>query len=222
MANTDNQSSRWRSWHYILLWLVALTSLALNVFMLVGLYNFRRAAQEEISRVSQILDGVEIENYDLPIVVDETLPISLTVPFNDTFQVPIKTTVPISTSVTIDENIAVPINDVVSLNRNAQIVISVLGQSIPVDVPIRADIPLSMQTDVPINLKVPVQTEIPIDLMIEVPVETEVPIEAEIPVQLDFPVTVPLDQMGFNVLLVQVRDGLRLLAELLGADGAGG
>ena len=67
MANTDNQSSRWRSWHYILLWLVALTSLALNVFMLVGLYNFRRAAQEEISRVSQILDGVEIENYDLPI-----------------------------------------------------------------------------------------------------------------------------------------------------------
>ena len=62
-----------------------------------------------------------------------------------------------------------------------------------------------------------VEIKIPIDLLIEVPIDTEVPIAEEVPVKLAFPVTVPMDELGFNLLLVQVKDGLRLLAELLGA-----
>ena len=221
MTESTNQSSRWRSWHYILLWLIALISLGLNLFLVVTLYNFQKEAQQSVSEVQTISDilktveTVEIESFDVPIVIDETLPISLTVPFSDTFQIPISATIPVSTSVAINENIAVPINDVVSLNRDVRIFISVLGQSIPVDLPIRADIPLNMQTNVPVNLTVPVETEIPIDLLIEVPVNTEVPIDAEIPVLLDFPVTIPLEETGFGVLLTQVQDGLILLVEML-------
>lgn len=212
MSESNNQPANRPSWHYILLWVVALVSLALNVYLLMGFNNFQRNLQQEANRISETLDGVAIENYEVPVVVDETFAVSLTVPFSDTFEVPINTSVPVSTSITVDEIISVPFNDVVSLDRDVQIFLSVLGQSIPVDIPIRADIPIDLQTEVPIKLEVPVQVDIPIDLVVEVPVHTEVPIEAEIPVQMDFPVTVPLEEMGFNTLLEQLQDGLRLLA----------
>jgi len=214
---SDSNSSKWRSWHYILLWLVAIVSLVLNILLLAGLYNFRLQAQQEVASVTEILDTVEIENFDLPVVINETLPIDITVPFNDTFEIAIHETVPISMTIPIKENISFPINDVVSINRDVTISIVILGQSIPVDIPIRADLPISLNIDIPIDMEVPVDTTIPIDLDIKVPVDTEVVINEEVPVKLDFPVTVPLDELGFNVLLIQVKDGLRLLAELLGA-----
>ncbi len=214
---SDSNSSKWRSWHYILLWLVAIVSLVLNILLLAGLYNFRLQAQQEVASVTEILDTVEIENFELPVVINETLPIDITVPFNDTFEIAIHETVPISMTIPIKENISFPINDVVSINRDVTISIVILGQSIPVDIPIRADLPISLNIDIPIDMEVPVDTTIPIDLDIKVPVDTEVVINEEVPVKLDFPVTVPLDELGFNVLLIQVKDGLRLLAELLGA-----
>ncbi len=214
---SDPNSSKWPSWHYILLWLVAVVALVLNLLLLAGLYNFRLQAQREVSNVTKILDTVEIENFELPVVVDETLPIDITVPFSDTFEVEINETVPISITIPIKENVAFPINDVVRINRDVTVSIVILGQAIPVDIPIRADIPISLNIDIPVDLEVPVDTTIPINLSIKVPVDTEVAIQEEVPVKLDFPVTVPLDELGFNVLLIQVKDGLRLLAELLGA-----
>jgi hypothetical protein len=214
---SDSNSPKWRSWHYILLWLVAIVSLVLNILLLVGLYNFRLQARQEVDNVAEILDTVKIENFELPVVVDETLPIDITVPFSDTFEVAIQETVPISMMIPIKENISFPINDVVSINRDVTVSIVVLGAPIPVNIPIRTDIPISLNIDVPIDMEVPVDTSIPINLNIAVPVDTEVAIQEEVPVKLDFPVTVPLDELGFNVLLIQVKEGLQLLAELLGA-----
>lgn len=214
---SNSNSSRWRSWHYILLWLVAISSLVLNILLFAGLYNFRLQARQEVAHVTEILDTVNIENFDLPIKIDETLPIDITVPFSDTFEVPIHETVPISMTIPIKENVSFPINDVVSISRDVTVSIMVLGVPVPVDIPIRADIPISLNIDIPVDMEVPVNTTIPIDLDIKVPVDTEVMIQEEVPVKLDFPVTVPLDELGFNILLVQVKDGLRLLAEVLGA-----
>lgn len=214
---SESNSPKWRSWHYILLWLVAITSLILNILLLAGLYNFRLRAQQEVSNVQKILNTVEIENFDLPVEVDETLPINITVPFSDTFKVAIDETVPISMTIPIKEDLSFPIQETVSVNRDVTVSIIVLGQPIPVDIPIRTDIPISLNVDIPVDLEVPVDTEIPIALDIDVPVNTEVPIQEDVPVKLDFPVTIPLDELGFNLLLSEVKDGLQLLAELLGA-----
>jgi hypothetical protein len=214
---SNSNSSRWRSWHYILLWLIAIASLVLNILLFAGLYNFRQQAQQEVANVTEILDTVEIQNFDLPVKVDETLPIDITVPFSDTFEVPIHETVPISMTIPIKENVSFPINEVVSINRDVTVSIVVLGVQVPVDIPIRADVPINMNIDIPVDMEVPVDTTIPIDLDIRVPVDTEVAIKEEVPVKMDFPVTVPLDELGFNLLLIQVKDGLRLLAEVLGA-----
>ena len=214
---SESSSSKWRSWHYVLLWLIVIVSLVFNILLLAGLYNFRLQAQKEVANVTEILDKVEIENFDLPVVVDETLPIDITVPFSDTFEVAIHEMIPISMTIPIEENVSFPINDVVRINRDITVSIVVLGMPIPVDIPIRADIPINMEIDIPIDMEVPVDTTIPIDMDIKVPVDTDVAIQEEVPVKLDFPVTVPLDEMGFNVLLVEIKSGLRLLAERLDA-----
>ena len=212
MNEKGEQPGNRPSWHYILLWVIALASLALNVYLVVGFNTFQQAVRQEAGRVSEMIDGVALENYEVPISIDETFDVAVTIPFSDTIEVPINTTVPISTSITVDEVISVPIDDVVSLDRDVQIFLSVLGQSVPVNVPIRADVPISLQTEVPVNLEVPVEAEIPIDLLIEVPVDTEVPITAQVPVQMDFPVTVSLEELGLDALLEQLQEGLRQLS----------
>jgi len=212
MNESDQRPASRLSWHYMLLWAIALFSLALNVYLLVGFNTFQRNVQQEASRVLETLEGIDIENLEVPVAIDETLDVSLTVPFNDTFEVPINMTVPVSTSIAVDETISVPIDEVVSLDRDIQVFLTVLGQSIPVDIPLRADVPINLQAEVPIKLDVPLETEIPIDLVVEVPVDTEVPIDAEIPVQMEFPVTLPLEETGINSLLEQLRQGVGILA----------
>jgi hypothetical protein len=214
----NSRPSKWPSWHYALLWIIVLISLTFNVLLLAGLINFRSRARQQVANASELLDTVTLEeSLEVPITVDESLPISITVPFSDTFRVDINETVPISSTILVEENIEVPINDVVRINRDLTVSVVLAGIPIPVDIPIRADIPISLNLDVPVNLEVPVDMEIPIDLAIAIPIRTEVPIDTTVPVQLDFPVTVPLDQLGFNALLEQVQEALKLLAEALGA-----
>jgi len=212
MNESDQGPASRLSWHYILLWAIALISLALNVYLLVGFNTFQGNLRQEAGRVLEALEGTDIANIEVPVAIDETLDVSLTVPFSDTFEVPINMTVPVSTSIAVDETISVPIDEVVSLDRDIQVFLTVLGQSIPVTIPLRADVPINLQTDVPIKLDVPVETEIPINMVIEVPVDTELPIDADIPVQMEFPVQVPLEEMGLNELLSGLEEGFRTLA----------
>ncbi|HSM56061.1 MAG TPA: hypothetical protein VK879_07905 [Candidatus Sulfomarinibacteraceae bacterium] len=203
-------------WHYLLLWLIALTSLALNTYLFWQLNGLRTRARQEVANASELLDGVELEPYDLPVHVDETIPISITVPFSDTFQVPISTTIQVSDVVPFEDNIEVPINTVIPINTTVSVPIPAIG-NIEIPIPIVTSIPINMQVNVPISRSIPVELDIPVDFMVEVPVESEVPIQAEIPVLLDFPVTLPLDEMGFQHLLQQVQEALEGLERLLGS-----
>lgn len=213
----NGRSSVIRSWHYLLLWLVALVSLGLNIALVAGIYNFRQRAQEEVRNASRLLNTVELEDFELPVQVDESLPISLTVPFSDTFQTPISTTVPISAAIPFTDNIEVPVNAVIPINTQVQVPIPVIG-NVVVPIPIVTSIPVSLTVDVPISRTIPVQLDIPVNLDVEVPVQSEVKIDTEVPVQLDFPVTIPFDEMGFQALLGQVQEALDVLADLLGTD----
>jgi len=216
-AAGKRRSSVARSWHYRLLWVVALVSLGLNLALFAGIYAFRQRAQEEVRNASRLLNTVEIEDFELPVQVDETLPISLSVPFSDTFQTPISATVPISAAIPFTDNIEVPVTTVIPINTQVQVPVPVIG-NVVVPIPIVTSIPVSLTVDVPISRTIPIQLDIPVNLDVEVPVESEVQIDAEVPVQLQFPVTVPFDEMGFRALLLQVQEALDVLAELLGTN----
>jgi hypothetical protein len=207
-----------RAWHYYLLWIIALLSLFLNVAFVIGVLNFRAQARQQVQDASAFLDTVDIGDFDLPVNVDETLTLSMTVPFSDTFIVPISATVPVSTSVLFQDNIVVPINTIIPVNTTVNVPVNLPAVGlVSVPFPISTNIPVNLEVDVPISRTIPVETDIPVVLVVEVPVQSEVPIQSDIPVQLNFPVTIPLDEMGFQMLLQRVQNALNLLARLLGA-----
>ena len=203
-----------RGWHYYLLWLLVLVSLGLNVFLLVTLNSIRSQARDQVQAAGERIRAVEVGEFELPIHISETLPISFTVPFSDTFIVPISATIPVSASVPFSETIDVPINTNIPINATISVPLPAIG-NIPIPIPIVTNIPVNLNVQVPISRSIPVQLDIPVDLTIEVPVESEVPVQTEVPVELDFPVNLPLDDMGFQELLQQVQDALDSLMRLL-------
>lgn len=211
--------SNWRSWHYIALWVIALLSLTFNVALVTGFYAFRAQAQEEVSRVAEVLNEVELNDLEFPVSIDETLPISLTVTFSNTFPVVISRTLPISTEILFEDEIDVPINTIIPINTTVNIPIGqALGSNLSVPIPIVTNIPVNLDVQVPISRMVAVSTTVPVVLDLQVPVQTNIPIETDVPVKLEIPVNVPLDQIGLDEILTQAQAVVIALAEFLGAD----
>lgn len=205
----------WQTWHYMALWIIALISLLLNVLLFAGIIAFRARAQQEVKNVAATLNTINLEDsFEVPISVDQRLAISMTVPFSDTFHVPIIATVPVSTSILFSETIDVPIEEVIRVDTTVNVPFG--EASIPI--PIVTDIPVNLDVEVPISKQVPVVIDIPVNLEVDVPVRSVVPIDSEVPVVMDFPVTIPLSDLGFNVLLQQVKDALNLLGQALGVE----
>lgn len=209
-----------RPWHYRLLWIIVLFSLLLNLLLLIGLFTARSIAGAEVAKVAASLRDNPMSDLEIPITIDESLPIAMNVPFKDTFTVTISETIPVSTSVLFEENIAIPIRETVRIDHNVEVfvVIPVINQRVPIQIPIGANIPIALDINVPVSYEIPVQTDIPINFIVEVPVETEVPINTEVPVKMEFPVTVPMENLEVNTFLQQLQEGLTRLATLLGAD----
>jgi hypothetical protein len=133
-----------RSWDYWLLWVVALASLAVNVFLVNTLLQVRRQVSEGAAQAARAVGQLRESAINYTVSVTRSIPVSLTVPFQTTVVVPVSATLPIATDVII------PLD-------------TPFGQ-FPVTVPIRASIPVNLQTDVPINITVPISASVPVKL----------------------------------------------------------
>lgn len=202
-----------RNWHYILLWLLVIASLGLNAVLVAGLLRLQRQARVEVAAAAALVEAIEVEDVTLPVRVDETLVFSTTIPFADTFSVPINTTIPVDTEIAFDETITVPIEATIPVDTRVQVRVPVLGN---VTIPIVADIPVDLDVDVPIQRDIPVEMDIPVDLVVEVPVQSNVPVRAAVPVDIDVPVVVPLEEMGFNLIFDQLAEALDGLGRIFG------
>ena len=141
-----------RTWDYWVLWAVALISLALNGLIIQTLLGVRQQAAEGAAQAVIALARVRESSISYTVHVDESLPVSLTVPFNTTVVVPISTTLPIHTEVTAELN-------------------TFLGP-IPVTVPIHTVVPVNFRTEVPVSLSVPVSASVPVKF--DVPVALDI------------------------------------------------
>lgn len=131
-----------RTWDYWALWVVALISLALNGFVIQALLNARRQAADGAAQAVTALGRLRESSINYTVHIDESIPVSLNVPFNTTVAVPISTTIPINTEVTAEIN-------------------TFLGP-IPVTVPIHTSVPVNLRTEVPVNVTVPISTSVPV------------------------------------------------------------
>lgn len=139
--------------HYYVVWLVAIVSLALNIFIIYTLLQVRQQAGLAFSQAADSMGTIKDGSIKYVVNIDEEIPVVLDVPVKFTVKVPIQKTVPINTVVNVPielpllgtRTIAVPINTSISIDLS-------------VDVPI--------DHTVPINSKIPVKFEVPIDLQI--------------------------------------------------------
>jgi hypothetical protein len=199
--------------YYWLLWAIALTSLLMNVALAAVLLASRAQLQSGVVTLAAALDDVTLDDIALTISIDETVPVSLTIPSSDTFRVPIRETIPVSTDILCEDVIQVPINAIIPIDTDfiVQVDIPLIGRT-GIPIPIVTNIPVNLTVDVPIRRLIPVETEIEIDFWVDVPIQSDIPINTELPVKLDFPVIISLEQLGLDRLLDELRDALRQLA----------
>lgn len=139
--------------HYYVLWLVAVVSLALNVFIIYTLVQVRQQAGLAFSQAADSMGTIQAGSIKYVVNINEEVPVVLDVPVKFTVMVPIKKTVPINTIVNVPiefpfigtRTITVPINTTIPID---------LSVAVPID-----------QT-VPINATIPVKFAVPIDLKI--------------------------------------------------------
>lgn len=138
---------------YWLLWLVALGSLALNVWLINTWLTVRQeievTRQQIVQAVSEAANGVtqlELGTIDYTVHVDEVLPFDVAIPISDTLVVPISETIKVNSSAIVNLPLigwtALPFSISVPIDLKVTIPISrtyLISDTIPVvfDIPIR-------------------------------------------------------------------------------------
>ena len=200
---------------YGLLWTIAILSLLLNIGLIAGAVYILNQTSAQLSAAADTVAQSKLSNFDVPVNINETIPISFTVAYKDEFNVPVNTTVPVSTSFAFKDTVVFPINEVIPVDPSIAIKIPILNQPIPIEIPIKTDIPVKLNVEIPLDYTIPIETEIPVNLTVDIPIETEIPVDEQIPVEIDFAVTVPLEDTDIPGFMEQIANGLRSAAERL-------
>jgi len=137
----------------LLLWIVALTSLLLNLTLLRQLAAAQATAREAVLNAIDVLDDFQQQRFAYTVTIDENLAVNTDMPVDETIPVSIDETLPINTIVTV------PVK------------LGPLGTT-NIDIPISTVIPVNLDFNVEIDQTFRVNTAVPIDL--EVPIEIAV------------------------------------------------
>ncbi|MBS3782973.1 MAG: hypothetical protein KGY78_00875 [Anaerolineae bacterium] len=131
---------------------LTLLSLAFNGVVVLEFLRLRRTAHRVVIDARSLVTDVADDTFSYTVEVDQEVPISTEIPFNETLSVPINTVIPISTTV------VVPVN---------------LGfRTYELALPIQAVFPIDMEVTVPISEAVDITTVVP--LKVDVPIEIAV------------------------------------------------
>ncbi len=141
-----------RPFDYYLLWVVALISLLFNAALVYGLIIVRERAAVGAETASRALEAFSASTVDYTVHVADTLPVSLTVPFNTTINVPISVTLPIDTQFGFT--------------------LKTLVGDFPVNIPVHAEVPVNLTSQVPVHVAVPISATVPVAL--DVPIKIDV------------------------------------------------
>ena len=137
-----------RPFDYWLLWLVALISLAVNIWLINTLLVARRQVGEAAASAARSVEALRAASIDYTVHVEQSMPLSLTVPLSTTVTVPFNLQLPVNTEVTV------PLK-------------TILG-TFDLNIPIKTTIPVNIQTQVPVQTTVPISATVPV--VLDVPI----------------------------------------------------
>ena len=136
---------------YYLLWIAIIVSLGINVYLIDVLTEARDQVGLAARSAADSIGELRTSSIDYPVTIRESLPISLTVDYQEDIQVPISLTVPINTQVTV------PLRTPIGV--------------FPITVPVNTSIPISLTTVVPLDVAIPISMSVPVNL--DVPIHIE-------------------------------------------------
>lgn len=133
---------------YWLLWVVALVSLGLNLALINTLSEARAQLAVGAQQAARAVGQVRASTITYTVRIDQSLPVSATVPFYRTFRV--------------------PVNDVFRIDTVVNVPFQTPFGSFPIAVPLQTSVPISFEVAVPIEAEIPVFTVVPVNLAIPV------------------------------------------------------
>ena len=136
----------------VLLALLTIFSAVFNAAMILALVEAREIALVTVSDTRKAVAGISNDTFAYTYHIEQDFPISVSVPFEDEFTVPVQTTIPVNTT------IVVPI-DLGITTYNLR-------------VPINMAFPVDMEFTVPISKTIDFSTTVPVqlDFPIEIPI----------------------------------------------------
>lgn len=137
----------------ILLWAIALVSLALNVLIIKTLLDVRTQAGLAFVQAADAVGTIKEGTIEYTAQIDDEVPVALDVPVKFSVEVPIRETIAIDTIVDVPMDLPL------------------VGRRI-IRVPINTEIPLNITVTVPVDESLPINARIPVRL--EVPVRLEI------------------------------------------------
>ena len=136
----------------VLLALLTIFSAVFNAAMILALVEAREIALVTVSDTREAVAGINEDVFAYTYHLEQEFPISVSVPFEDEFTVPVQTTIPVNTT------IVVPIDlGITTYNMR---------------VPINMAFPVDMEFTVPISKTIDFSTTVPVklDFPIEIPI----------------------------------------------------
>lgn len=145
---------------------LVLSSLLLNVALVITLLGMKAELVAALESMRDAAVEAESRPLTLDVAVDREIPVQMTVPIDQTFDIPLDLTYPLNT--VINTYITLP---VLGRQNITLPVDTVLPISTTVAVPIRAEVPISLtyhlQTDLPVQVQFPLKLSEPLDMLIE-------------------------------------------------------
>ncbi|MFD3163252.1 hypothetical protein [Herpetosiphon sp. NSE202] len=142
------QKRRVSLWTLVLL---VIGSLALHVWTISTLFQVRSTASQQLSQLQTALDEARREPLVYQVPINQTVPIKLDVPINQSLNIPI------NTSVKIKDTIDLPVD-------------TGFG-SLTIPVPIDVTIPVSTNVPISFNQTVAISTSVAVDLNVPITID---------------------------------------------------
>lgn len=133
----------------ILLGVLTLLSLALNGIVIFQFLRLRCVAYGVVADARTLITDLTDDTFSHTVEIDQEIPISTDLPFNEAMTVPINAVLPISTTVVVPVNLG----------------FTTYNLAVPID----TVFPVDMEVTVPFSQTVDITTAVPID--VDVPVE---------------------------------------------------
>lgn len=138
---------------YIFLWLIAISSLALNVLILQQLVSTREAARQAVRDARAMVVNLQDQGFSHTIKINETLPVEADLPVKETIPIPINETFTVNAAATIPINLG---------PFGSRTVTVPVGGEVPVNttIEIELDRTFHVSTVVPVNFEVPIDIKL--------------------------------------------------------------